>query len=382
MTYLDPEIYNDLARVYGSMTRHVIRLLYMPCRRYYIRVNTLRIEPGDLIDLLREKYGIKAYQDRYVPEAIYINIEGPFKIPLVDKRIVVDKPAAESIMLGANVYAPGVMEVDDFRKGDEVNVVAPNGRVVALAIAKVDSRHARRLDRGLVAETIISEYKAPPISELDEYHEGLFYPQSLPAMIVSRILEPRPGELILDCCAAPGGKTTHMIQLSRGLAKIFSIDRSYGKALKIIENICRLRLPRNIHIHVGDARYIHEDVPMIRADKVLIDPPCTALGVRPKVYIDKTYKDALNNHNYQIQFIRSACKVLKEGGILVYSTCTITFIENELTALKAVKELRLRPVEIDVPYAKKVYYDDIVLYRFDPLINDMNGYCIAVFKKI
>jgi len=377
---IDKELLIELSRVYGSLTNRVVEKLFTPSKRYYMRVNTLLITPGELIDIFREKYGIKLYQDPFVDEAVYIIVQGPYNVPVVDKKIVVDKNAAESIVLGANVYAPGVINYDDFRKGEEVNIVAPNGKIIALAVTEKSSDELKSIKKGVIAKTIKSLYKLPPIRDLEEYRAGLFYPQSLPAMLVSKIIKPKPREIIIDCCAAPGGKTTHLIQLSRGLAKIISIDRSIQKVLKIVENIKRLRQPENIHFHVGDARYIDLYYPLLKADKAIIDPPCSALGVRPKISIDKTFKDVINNSRYQIQFIKAVSRVLKHGGLLVYSTCTITFLENEYIAKKALG-YGLKTVEVQLPYANKVYYGGIIAYRFDPLTNDINGYFIVVFKK-
>ena len=100
----------------------------------------------------------------------------------------------------------------------------------------------------------------------------------------------------------------------------------------------------------------------------------------PKIYIDKTYSDLVNTVNYQKQFVKPVSKLLKKGGLLVYSTCTLTFEENEDVSIKFLNE-GFTSIEIDIPYADKVYVGDLVAYRFHPLNYDMNGYYIAVFKK-
>lgn len=379
--HIDQGLYNELSRVYGSFTKKVLSLLKKPSTRHYLRVNTMVITRDELLELLREKYPEYTFNpDPYVDEAIYIVVKGPFKIPVVDKKIVVDWYAAESIVLGANLYVPGVIYYDDFRKGEEVNIVTPSGEVIAYGVAEVDSARLKYLRKGVVAKNIVSLYKIPPIADMDEFKQGLFYPQSLPAMLVSKIIDPKPGEAILDCCAAPGGKTTHVIQLTRGLAKLVAVDRSISKIKKIVENIRRLKLPRNLHIILGDSRYLHVDMVYTKFDKVLIDPPCTGIGFRPKLIIDKSYRDVINNVNYQKQFISSAKHLVKEKGLLVYSTCTITFSENEGLSMY-IRDNGFKSIELDLPYASKVYINDVVGYRFDPLINDMNGYYIAVFEK-
>ncbi|MEM3209908.1 MAG: SAM-dependent methyltransferase, partial [Saccharolobus sp.] len=97
-------------------------------------------------------------------------------------------------------------------------------------------------------------------------------------------------------------------------------------------------------------------------DKVIIDPPCSALGIRPKLYDKKTKQDILNFHNYQKQFLNSAYKILKKGGILIYSTCTVTTWENEKV--------------IDDPR----FSVDYVL-RFHPNVHNITGFFIAKLIK-
>ncbi len=378
---MDSAIYSELTRIYGSLIEKLLYLMKKPCKRHYLRVNTFVTTRGELLDILREKYPDYIFeQDPYVDEAIYIVVKGPYKIPLAEKKVVVDWRAAESIMLGANVYAPGVIDFDDFTEGDEVNIVSPGGDVVAYGIAKVSSEKLRYMKKGVVVKTLVSEYKLPPIADMDEYKRGMFYPQSLPAMLVSKIVNPKPGETVLDCCAAPGGKTSHLIQLSKGLARIIAVDRSRPKINKLVDTIHRLRLPRNIHVVLGDSRYLHEDMPYLKPDKILIDPPCTGLGFRPKITINKTQRDIINSISYQKQFINMAKHVLRKGGLLVYSTCTITFSENEGIAMY-IRNMGFKNIELELPYCSKVYIDDIVGYRFDPFTHDMNGYFITVFQK-
>lgn len=378
---VDQGVYRDLSRVYGSSVGRLLELLKKPCRRHYLRVNTFLTTRGELLDVLKEKYPEYEFKpDPFVDEAIYVVVKGPFKVPVVGKKIVVDWRAVESIMLGANVYAPGVIGYEEFGVGEEVNIVSPRGDVIAYGVTKVSSDKIRCMKKGVVVETITSIYKLPPIADMEEYKKGLFYPQSLPAMLVSKIIDPKPGETILDCCAAPGGKTSHIAQLSRGLARIVAVDRSMPKINKLVETFKRLRIPRNLHVVLGDSRYLHIDMPLLKPSKILVDPPCTGLGYRPKALIDKTYRDLVNSANYQKQFINMASRILEKNGLLVYSTCTLTFSENEGVSLYA-RKLGFKSIEIELPYASKVYVDDIVGYRFDPFTSDMNGFFIAVFRK-
>ncbi len=379
---IEEKLMKSLYRVYGSSTKYLVEKLYTPPSRLYIRVNTLEINRDVLLSMFKEK-GYDVYSDPYVEEAIYFPIKGPYKIPILDKKIKVDKYAAESILMGANLYAPGIHRYDDFREGEEVNVVSPNNMVIAVVETTVSSEKLKHVRRGIIGINKLSLYRAPPIRDLPGYNDGLFYPQSLPAMFVSKILNPYPGELIVDMNSAPGGKTSHLVLLTRGSARIFAFERNLRKSLKVVETLNRLKAYKNVIVAPMDSRYIDQDLLLLdRVDKVLVDPPCTGLGVRPKISIDKTWKDVVVSHNYQFQFIKTAYKILRKGGLMIYSTCTLTFEENELVSLKSIRELGFESIDLGrLPYSDKIYFEDLVAYRFSPLNHDMPGYYIVLFRK-
>jgi 16S rRNA (cytosine967-C5)-methyltransferase len=339
------------------------------------------------MDGLRER-GVETYADEELAEALYFPVKGPFKVDLLDKRIVVDKRAAESVYMGANVYAPGVLSCKDVRKGNEVTVVAEDGTPVANAVAVTNCEEVLKASarRGIVAETTRPVYKAPKIRELPEYQEGLIYPQSLAAMYVTHVLDPRPGELVVDACAAPGGKTGHMIEYSKGGAHVIAFDHSQKRLSELMSNLERLGEERFAEVWQADSRYLHIDFPWIRADKVVVDPPCTALGVRPKVFDFKSYRDVENASRYQIQFLRSAFRILKPRGILVYSTCTVTTEENEEVIESFVEEVGcVEVLEIGIRRGARgvlgYRYSDAFL-RFHPHIHNTSGYFIAKLMKM
>uniref|UniRef100_A0A7J2U028 tRNA (cytosine(72)-C(5))-methyltransferase n=1 Tax=Ignisphaera aggregans TaxID=334771 RepID=A0A7J2U028_9CREN len=382
LLHYDSTLLKALERIYGKDVDSFLNSILSPGSRLYIRVNTLRTSAETIIDRFNER-GVEVYVDEELEEALYFPVKGPFKVNLVDKVIVVDKRAAESIYMGANVYAPGVLECKDVRKGNEATVVAEDGTPVANAIALVNCEEVLKADirRGVVAETVNPVYKAPKIRESPEYLEGLIYPQSLAAMYVTHVLDPRPGELVVDACAAPGGKTSHIVEYSQGKAHVIAFDRSRRRLSEFLTNLERLRESQFVEVWRTDSRYLHLDFSWIRADKVVMDPPCTALGVRPKVLDSKTYRDVENASRYQAQLLRSAFHILKPGGVLVYSTCTVTVEENEEVIEGFVEEVRCAEViEIDIKRGARgvlgYRYSDAFL-RFHPNIHDTSGYFIA-----
>ncbi|MEM0486945.1 MAG: PUA domain-containing protein [Sulfolobales archaeon] len=287
----DALLLESLRRVYGERVSMFLESIKAPGQRLYVRVNTLRVEPGELLDRLKDR-GVEAYPDEELPEAIYFRIYGPFKVNVVEKVVVVSKEAAEAVALGADLYAPGVLKCyHNVRRGNEVTIVTRSGIPVGEGVVVSDCHEAIKRRKGLVVRTTNSLYKAIRVRELPEFNEGLIYPQSLPAMYVARQLDLKPGELIVDLCASPGGKTGHVIELSGGSVTVIAFDRSKGKVERMKEELSRLGHLPFVEAWVSDSRYAPEDFPWLRPDKVIVDPPCSALGVRPKIEDSKTYRD-------------------------------------------------------------------------------------------
>jgi len=375
----DESLVERLRKVYGGMVWRVIDALRTPGSRYYVRINTLKTSRGEILDRLRSR-GIDVRADETLGEAAYFPIKGPYKVPQAGRRVVADKKAAESVLMGADLYAPGVLRAPrGLRRGEEVNVVSEKGHVVALGEAAMSGGEMMEAGRGLAVKTLISRYKAPKIRELPEYSEGLIYSQSLPAMLASRILDPRPGEIIVDMCAAPGGKATHIAQLAGNKAEIHAFDHSKRKVEAM--RLEARRLGARITVHRADSRYLHIDYQWLKADKVILDPPCTALGVRPKLWEDRRAEDIDLAARYQAQFIEPAYRILKPGGILVYSTCTMSLEEDELMA-ERIMERGFQPLE---PYPRRgspgVWGRRDMYIRFHPHLHSAPGYFIAVFRK-
>jgi 16S rRNA (cytosine967-C5)-methyltransferase len=381
---LHESVVKELYRVYGSLTIKLVERLKTPPRRMYIRVVTSRISREEALKIL-EADGVHAEPDPLVNDAIYTEVQGPFEIKCDSgKYVVVDEKTAVSLMLGANLYRPGVVKAPAFNAGERLLAVTRWGRPVACIETKVDSSTLRRLRRGLVGVNISSPYVAPKISETRAYKLGVIYPQSLPSIVTTHVLAPKPGELVVDMNASPGGKSSHIVQLTRGAARLVSIDRSEKKVEVLRRTLVKLGLYIGVILYPGDSRYVHLDLNLEgKVDKVLIDPPCSNLGVRPVINYTRTMKDIKALSSYQKQFLKSAYAILKPCGRLVYSTCTLTLEENEEVVRYAIEELGYTPVELDEPppYSEVVKYKGVVAYRYSPLYYDMPGYFIAVLTK-
>jgi len=379
----DEDVISSLKRVYGSKFLAFLKSIREPGKRLYVRVNALIRNRYEVIESLRNR-GIKVFPDENVEEAVFFPIEGPYKVPIEDGIVIVDKRTAESVYLGSHVYAPGVLKaVGHVRRNAPVTVVSPLLEPVGWGYFRIDPRDVGKVRRGLVVEVVISKYRAPKISEFPEFAEGALYEQSFPAMLVSKILDPQPRELIVDMCAAPGGKASHIYQLTKGEARVLAFDHSKKRIAKMVREFKRMKV--NIEIHLADSRYLHVDYPSLRGkvDRVLIDPPCSSLGVRPKLYDSKRYKDIVDLRNYQIQFFKPAYELLRKGGVLVYSTCTVTLEENEEVIEETVEKYGFEPVEAKYGSlgSKGLGDKGYFFMRFHPHIHDVTGYFIAKLIK-
>jgi len=381
----DDALFEALERVYGEDLDSFLDAVSRPGSRLYFRVNTLRIDPGELIDSLRAR-GLDVRRDEELPEALYVPVQGPFEIERLELCVLVDKRAAESILLGANLYAPGVRWCDPrIRRGDEVSILGPGGILVANGIAAMSCEEMLRSRHGLAVEVVRSRYRAPCLRSLPEFEKGLIYPQSLPAIYVSRILDPQPNDLVVDMCAAPGGKTGHIVELSRGRATIYAFDHSKSKIEELRNEMRRLGHLDLVHVERRDSRYLHLDLPTLRPTKVLVDPPCTALGVRPKVLDVKTWRDVVSSARYQVQFLWTALRIARVGARIVYSTCTVTVEENELLVELIAEKCRCVEIEkIEVRrFSRGVWGAHSDSYvRVHPHLHDATGYFIASLRKI
>ncbi|KAM4027830.1 tRNA (cytosine(72)-C(5))-methyltransferase NSUN6 isoform 2-T2 [Anomaloglossus baeobatrachus] len=164
--------------------------------------------------------------------------------------------------------------------------------------------------------------------------------QNLPSAVVSYVLNPQPGERVLDMCAAPGGKTTHIATLINDQGEVIAIDKIANKVEKIKQNASVLQL-RSIQAYCfNSTKAVRQDssdnpegtgppFPPESFDRVLLDAPCSGMGQRPNMAGALSLKELTSYQPLQRKLFRAAVSLLKPGGTLVYSTCTITLSENE-----------------------------------------------------
>ena len=194
-------------------------------------------------------------------------------------------------------------------------------------------------------------------SALDKFQplrEGLCQVQDESSMTAARLLNPKAGEFVIDCCAAPGGKSTHLAEIMNNRGRIIAADIYETKLEHIKQNAERLGI-NIIEPLLIDARELGDKFPA-QADKVLVDAPCSGLGVlRRKADLRwrKTLDEIKDLPTLQREILSSAAKTLKRGGTLLYSTCTITRRENQEVVekfLSAHEDFQLVEMQMLLPH--------------------------------
>lgn len=178
-----------------------------------------------------------------------------------------------------------------------------------------------------------------------EYLMGYYYIQGLGSMAASHALEPKPGERIADLAAAPGGKTTHIAQLMENRGVIVSVEKNPVRALSLMANIFRMR----VRIAVVVVKDLLELDVKNAFDRVLLDAPCTGEGLLPIKKERKTSKgpeELAKMHEVQVGLLKKAVELVKPGGYLVYSTCSIAPEENEFVVNKVLSRVAGLRVEV------------------------------------
>ena len=168
---------------------------------------------------------------------------------------------------------------------------------------------------------------SPSIEKSKAFKEGKFMVQGEAAQLASVVAQPKPGMRILDCCAAPGGKSTHMAALTENKADILALDINSSRTELIRENAARMGA--ELRTGVSDSSSYYEEDGF---DLVLCDAPCSGLGImggKPDIRLTITYDRIVEITAKQKQILDNVSKLVKPGGVLVYSTCTINRGENE-----------------------------------------------------
>ena len=192
---------------------------------------------------------------------------------------------------------------------------------------------AEKLDDFLILE------KVKNIENVEEFKQGYFTIQDISAGQTAKILNPQPGELVLDACSAPGGKTTYIAELMKNKGKIEAWDIHEHRTKLVEQNAQRLGI-NIIETKVKDASLYDESLKE-KFDKILLDVPCLGIGVikrKPDIKWQRKPEDIEKITEIQKKILNNCSKYLKNNGTIVYSTCSILKDENEEVVNEFLKE--------------------------------------------
>jgi len=180
--------------------------------------------------------------------------------------------------------------------------------------------------RSSILEFFVRVKHLAGIGGSEMFRQGFFVVQDESAGLAVQLLDPKPGDRVLDLCSAPGGKTTYIGELMKNMGEIIAVDR-YETRLNLVRNACQRLGIANAHFVAADA----SEIQVAPGDKVLVDAPCSGLGVLAKKPDTKWRRDVEDLEaltSIQLGILNHAASLVKPGGVLVYSTCTTEPEEN------------------------------------------------------
>jgi NOL1/NOP2/sun family putative RNA methylase len=235
--------------------------------------------------------------------------------------------------------------------------------------------------------------KAKPIEEIPEaihitkggnklgnsqtYLKGMIMPQGLGSMYAVHALDPQPGELILDMAAAPGGKSCFIAERMQLEGTLISNDISWRRLKALFYNLSRHGITNAIVSH-GDA----QNLSGIEPDRIMLDAPCTGTGLlvaKDHIKTSKSIQDSIQLQRLQINLLNTAYTLLSPGGTLIYATCALSEIENEMVIENFQRKFTMEDPAIEgIP---ALVQDRKVGRRFYPHIHGSDGFFISRMVK-
>ncbi|MFP5527779.1 16S rRNA (cytosine(967)-C(5))-methyltransferase RsmB [Peptococcus simiae] len=279
------------------------------------------------------------------------------------------KAGAEALCQYMNARPPLLARVNTLQ-------IQPDALIKKLAQEGVRADRLNQVPEGLIL------YTPGGLRQVKSFQAGDFIIQDASSMLVAHALDPRPGEHIADLCAAPGGKTTHVAALMKDQGRVDAFDLHPHRVQLIKENRDRLGIS-SIEARVQDAQTLEAQGTY---DRVLVDAPCSGLGVlnrRPDARWHRRRQQVPDLVNLQAAILDKAAVALKEGGTLLYSTCTTFRAENEDQCQHFLdRHPDFRPVPLPDLLQPYVLEGASHICRILPQRDRMDGFFIAKFRKV
>ena len=329
---------------------------------------------GILRHICREKDRI-SFPDPGRERDLYLSVSYSYPIWLVEKWIRELGPdAAESLLDAGNRIPHTVIRVNTLKTDRQ-------GLLECLNEEGVAGSPSLYSPEGVTLQGLNG-----PVNRLAAFKEGLFQVQGEAAQIGSHLLFPRPGESVLDLCAGLGGKSTHLAAIMEDKGFILALDRSRRRLIGLLQSSIRLG-SGSVNPVVADASGPLSMFLRYPFDKILVDGPCSGLGViskNPDTKLTKKVEDIQRLARLQTTILNQAVHLLRKGGRMLYLTCTISREENEGVVegfLEKNSEIALENLKSTVPEWGLDLIDDNGFFRTFPHIHGMEGFFGALFTK-
>jgi len=225
-----------------------------------------------------------------------------------------------------------------------------------------------------------------PVSDMPAFQKGWFQVQDEAAQIVSLMLNPRPGDTVLDACAGLGGKTGHIAQLMNNQGRVTAMDKDRNKLRRLETEMMRLGV-LNVTTRCRDIYNMSGNDPKVKFDRILLDAPCSGLGVirrNPDIKWRLSKQDLSKFQHRQIEFLDILSRGVKPTGVLVYSVCSSEPEENEQvinTFLNTHPKFVIEKNPAYLPSRVRSLIDERGMLKTFPHTHDMDGFYAVVLTR-
>jgi len=233
------------------------------------------------------------------------------------------------------------------------------------------------------AEGISVQGARRPVHRMPAFKKGLFYVQDEAAQLIAHLAAPLPEERVLDACAAPGGKTTHMAQLMKNTGRIVAVDINESRLGELRDNYRRMGI-RNVEAVAGDMLALRNNGWREKFQRVVLDPPCSSLGIirrHPDIKWRRRQEEIPSLADVQRRMMRCAADMVQPGGRLVYAVCTTTKEEGEEIVRDFLSSRADFYIETDLPAAGWEIFLDKGIFRTSPHRHGVDGFFAVRFRR-
>ena len=383
------ELIRRLSFTYGiQRTNDLIASLKEHTQTFPIRVNTQITTASKLIKALTEK-DIVAKQHPDLEDGILIDVTKTKVIPLKEKTVTLNyKRSINHVLVGVGLGSNDFVFSDNLNVGDEISLLDKRGDNVGNGILMMTASDLEAKKKGIAIKIIDSKYKIPNINGLKEYLRGQFIPQSLASLIIGSSVNLKVKDRLLDLNTDFGETLTHIWQRNSEVKnlRIIALRSSANKISKLHENIKRLRMYKapieteQLKLGAFARKYDRDET----FNWIIVNPPSSEMGLRPKLYEDIKEKFILECARKQKRYLSEAARLLKPGGTIFYTTNSLDPAENEQIIQFAVEELNLKVRKQDIFLGTKCaanFPGAEHLQYFYPDIHDSLGQFIARLTK-